>query len=100
VLSNDDDFVYTANEGNGTVSAWSIGTSGALTAVSGAPFTGPTSVSALGVDKSGSYLVAAGYSASSGVQLFSIGTTGALTAAASAGTGTSTTYPVVLAMSH
>lgn len=100
VLSNSGSFVYTANEGNGTISAWSMGTTGGLTAVAGSPFTGPSSVSALGVDKSGSYMVAAGYNSSSGVQLFSIGSTGALTLAASAGSGTSTAYPVVLAMSH
>ncbi len=99
-LSKNADFVYTANEGNGTISAWSIATGGGLTTVSGSPFTGPTNVSALGVDKSGTYLVAAGFNSSSGVQLFSIGSTGALTLAASSGNGTSTAYPVVLAMTH
>jgi 6-phosphogluconolactonase (cycloisomerase 2 family) len=100
VLSSTYDYVYTANEGTGTVSAYSIGSSGALTAVSGSPFSGPTNVSALGVDKSGSYMVTAGYNSSSGVQLFSIGSTGALSLVTSAGNGTSTAYPVVLAMSH
>lgn len=100
VLSNNDADVYTANEGAGTISAYSIGSNGALTVVSGAPFAGPSDVSALGVDKSGSYMVAAGYNSSSGVQLFSISSTGALTLAASTGSGTSTAYPVVLAMTH
>lgn len=100
VLSSGGSYVYTANQGAGTISAFSIQTDGTLSALSGSPFTGPDNVSALGVDKSGTYMVAAGYNGSSGVQLFRIGTDGALTAAASAGTGTSTAYPVVLAMTH
>ena len=92
--------VYTANEGSGTISEFGIQTSGALSQLSGSPVTGPTNVSALGVDKTGSYLVAAGYSSSSGVQLFTIGTNGALSLKASAGSGTSTAYPAVLAMTH
>ncbi len=101
VLANSYGDVYTANEGTGTISGYSINaTTGALTAISGAPFAGPANVSALGVDKSGSYMVAAGYNSSSGVQIFSISSTGALTLGASAGAGTATAYPVVLAMSH
>lgn len=100
VLSTDYDQVYTANEASSNISGYSIGSGGALTAISGSPFTGPTNVSALGVDSSGGYMVAAGYNSSSGVQLFSISSSGALTLVTSAASGTSTAYPVVLAMSH
>ncbi|HEV2577515.1 MAG TPA: beta-propeller fold lactonase family protein [Acidobacteriaceae bacterium] len=100
VLSANQGYVYTANEGAGTISSYSINSSAALTQVSGSPFTGPTNVSALGVDKSGTYMVAAGYNGSSGVQLFTIGSTGGLTLVTSAGTGTSTAYPAILAMTH
>lgn len=100
VLSNGYSFVYTANEGAGTISEFGIGSGGTLSQLSGSPLTGPANVSALGVDKTGSYLVAAGYNGSSGVQLFAIGTNGALSLKASAGSGTSTAFPAVLAMTH
>ena len=45
-------------------------------------------------------MVAAGYNGTSGVQLFTIGANGALTLVTSAGTGTSTDFPAVLALSH
>lgn len=100
VLSGDQNYVYTANPAAGDISGFSIGSSGALTSISGSPFTGPSSVSAIGVDKSGGYMVAAGYNGTSGVQLFTIGTGGALTLVTSAGTGTSTAYPAILALTH
>jgi 6-phosphogluconolactonase len=100
VLSTSQDFVYTANQGAGNISGYSIGSSGALSSISGSPFTGPTSGSAIGVDKSGTYMLAVGYNGTSGVQLFTIGSNGAMTLTTSAGTGTSTAYPAILAMSH
>jgi DNA-binding beta-propeller fold protein YncE len=101
VLSSSGGYVYTANEGTSTISGYGIGSGATLTAITGSPFTGPASVSALGVDKSGGYLVAAGYDGSSGVQLFSVSsTTGALSLVDSAGSGAATTYPAVLALTH
>jgi len=101
VLSLNQSYVYTANQGAGNISGFGIGTSGALTQISGSPFTGPANLAAIGTDKSGSYMVAVGYNGSSGLQLFSVGTTGALTLTTSAGTGTSTTtIPAVMALSH
>jgi 6-phosphogluconolactonase len=93
-------FVYVGNEGDGTISAYSIGTGGALTAVAGSPFTGPTSINSLAIDSTGKYLIASGYNASTGIQLFSIGTTGALTSVATAGTGTSDLIPGAIAATH
>ena len=100
VLSGSQNYVYTANPGAGDISGFSIGSSGALTTLSGSPFTGPSSVSAIGVDKTGNYMVAAGYNGTSGVQLFTVGTGGVLTLVTSAGTGTSTAYPAILALTH
>jgi 6-phosphogluconolactonase (cycloisomerase 2 family) len=106
VLSFDQSYVYTANQGTGNISGFTIGGSGTLTPISGSPFTGPASVSAIGTDKSGKYMVAVGYDGSSGLQLFTLGTStagtpGALTLTTSAGTGTSTTtIPAVMALSH
>jgi len=94
--------VYTANEGNGTISGFSFSTTGVLTAIAGTPIAGPTNVSALGIDSTGGYLVAAGYGTTNGLQVFSISSTGALTATGtSAGTASdATTVPVVMALSH
>jgi 6-phosphogluconolactonase (cycloisomerase 2 family) len=99
-LSQNQSYVYTANEGAGNISGYTIGATGALSSLTGSPFTGPASVSAIGADKSGKYMVAAGYSGTSGVQLFSVATTGVLTLVTSAGTGTSTSFPAILALSH
>jgi 6-phosphogluconolactonase (cycloisomerase 2 family) len=100
VLSSNGDYVYTANEGASTISEYGIGSGGALTQLTGSPVAAPTNVSALGVDNSGNYLVAAGYNGSAGVRLFSIGTAGALTQVDSTGSGTTTSYPAVLALTH
>ncbi len=99
-LSTNYNYVYTANEGAGTVSGFGLSGAAVLTALSGSPFAGPTNVSTLGADNTGSYLVAVGYNASSGVQLFkpSSGVLGS--AVASAGTGTNTSYPALVALTH
>ena len=100
VLNKTDNYVYTANEGASTISAFAIKSTGALSQLTGSPLIAPTNVSSLGVDSTGAYLVAAGYNSSTGVQLFSIGTDGSLSLKASTGSGTSTIYPAVLAMTH
>lgn len=100
VLNASQNYVFTANEGASTISSYGIGSTGGLTAASGSPFTGPTNVSALGVDTTGDYMLAAGYNSSTGIQLFSLTSSGTLSLVASAASGTSTAYPVVLAMSH
>jgi 6-phosphogluconolactonase (cycloisomerase 2 family) len=95
--------VYVGNESTSAIYGFSIGTGGALTAISGSPFTGPTSVNALAIDSTSAYLIASGYNATTGIQLFSVGTTGALTPVATtgtAGTGTSGTIPGVIAATH
>lgn len=99
-LSTSYDYVYTANQGAGNISGYSIGATGSLASVAGSPFSGPSDTAAIGVDKSGTYMVSVGYNGTSGVQLFTIGTTGTLSLATSAGTGTSTSFPAVLALSH
>ena len=93
-------YVYTGNYTDGTISAYSIGSGGALTAVSGSPFNAPAGVMALARDNSGSYILAEGYSSSSGIEAYSIGASGALTTTATAASGTSTVYPVNIVASH
>ena len=93
-------FVYVGNKSDGTISAYSIATGGVLTAVPGSPFTAPPSVSALAIDSTGKYLIASGYDATAGIELYSIGSTGALTSAATAPSGTSLNIPSVIATTH
>ncbi len=101
VVDPDSKFVFTANEGTSNISAFTTGTTTALTAVGGSPFPAPTDVAALGVDSTDTYLVAAGYDTSAGIQLYSIASSGVLSALAkTAGTTTATQYPVLVAMSH
>jgi 6-phosphogluconolactonase len=61
---------------------------------------GPATVSALAVDNTGGYLVAAGFNATNGIQLFQIGSTGAITSVNSAASGTTTGVPTIIAMTH
>ncbi len=99
-LSTNNQYVYTANEGAGTISAFGISGSGALNSLSGSPFAGPANVSALGVDNTGGYLVAVGYDANAGVQLYSISSAGVLSQVNATGSGTNTAFPALVAMTH
>lgn len=96
-------YVYTANEATGTISGFSLPGSGALTSM-GAAVPGPTNVSALGIDKTGDYLLAAGFNATNGLQVFTIGSTGALSSAgtpyATGAYDSTDAVPIVIALSH
>jgi 6-phosphogluconolactonase len=90
--------VYTANLTANNLSGFSATTAGILAPLTGSPYAGPSTVGAIGVDSSGKYLVAAGYG-TAGVQVYAIGSTGALTASSTtANNGTSTSVPVVMAV--
>jgi 6-phosphogluconolactonase len=93
-------FVYVGNKTDSTISGFSIGTNAVLTAISGSPFTGPTSIGALAIDNTGGYLIASGYNTSTGTELFSIGTTGALTSSGSAGTSANAAVVSAIAATH
>jgi 6-phosphogluconolactonase len=92
--------VYTGNQTDGTITEDSIATGPVLTAITGSPVTAPTTVSALGLDNSDKYILAAGFNGTSGLQLYTISATGALTESGSAPTGTNLAIPTVVAMSH
>jgi 6-phosphogluconolactonase len=100
VLSKDYKYVYTANQGSGTISAFSIGSSGALTQLTNSPFSGVPSVTSLGVDNTGKYLIAAGYDATAGMRMYAIGSTGGLTSTSSVATGITTTVSAAVALTH
>lgn len=93
-------YVYTADVGTSKISGFAASTAG-VTELSGSPFAAPASVAAIGVDSTDTYLIAVGYDASAGVQLYSLAGSGVLSALAkTAGTSTATQYPVLVAMSH
>ena len=102
-INKSSSYVFAGSENGGTGSSiysYAIGTGGALTAVSGSPFNAPTDVAALGYDSTGNYLLAAGYSSTSGTQLYTIGSSGGLTSTGSAADGNTTTIPTVVAFTH
>lgn len=100
VVSTSSNYVYVGNQTDSTISAFST-SSGTLTALNtGAAYNAPTDVGALGRDSSGGFLLASGYNATSGIQLYMIGSTGLLTASNSAGSGTTTAYPSPVALVH
>lgn len=100
VLNPAGTLVYTANEKASTISGFSVVNGGGLTEISGSPTAGPANVSAISVDNTGGYLVAVGYDATKGVQLYTISSTGALASVAQAGSGTSEAYPALVATTH
>jgi 6-phosphogluconolactonase (cycloisomerase 2 family) len=100
VVNSASSYLYVANFSDSTISGFTIGTGGTLTAMSGSPFNGPTNVIALGLASNGSNLLASGYNTTNGLQLFTIGSGGAITLAASTGTAASTIIPAAVAMSH
>jgi hypothetical protein len=92
-------FAYAGNQTDSTISGYAVATGPVLTAVSGAT-SAPAAVRSLAFDKSGTYLLANGYGASVGLEMYTIGTTGALTSVGSVGTGTNTAIPAVVALTH
>jgi 6-phosphogluconolactonase len=89
-------YLYTADEGSNYIAAFNVSAGGVSKLAS---VLGPNDVAALGAERSGSYLLAAGYSATNGLQLFTISSSG-LTAVASQGTLATTTNPILLALTH
>jgi len=99
-FANNYAFLYVGNKTDSTISSFSQ-SGGKLTSISTTNTAAPTTVSALTTDNTGKYVIAAGYDAASGVQVYSTGTTGALAVQPTTGaTGTSTTVPALLATTH
>jgi len=100
-LSTGYGYLFTANQATSYIQEFTV-SGGTATPLGTTPYvTGPTNVAALGVDRSGTYLLAAGYNSTNGLQMFTIASTG-LTAVANQGTGstTSTNFPVLIALTH
>jgi len=74
-------FVYTLEETDGKISAFTLDSFGVLTSVSGSPFSAGSNPFALGPEPSGRFLYAAGLPASNNVQAYQINSSsGALSA--------------------
>jgi 6-phosphogluconolactonase len=93
-------YVYTGNKTDSSISGFSIGTNAVLTPITGSPFSAPTLVGALTFDQSQAYLLASGYNATTGIELFAIGTTGALTTSGTAASGTTASILSAIATTH
>jgi 6-phosphogluconolactonase (cycloisomerase 2 family) len=98
-LSTNSSYLYTADQGNNEITAFNLSSGVPTQQTPNSPQIGPASVSALGVDRSGVYLLAGGYNATNGFQMFSTSSTG-ITVVASQPTGTTTTIPIVMALTH
>ncbi|HVT98471.1 MAG TPA: beta-propeller fold lactonase family protein, partial [Acidobacteriaceae bacterium] len=92
-------YVYVANRTAGTISAFLLTNTGALTAVSGSPFATGSLPVALVEDKTKAYIAVVCSGGNSDLQVFSISSTtpGALTSFATAKTGTDPTSASSLA---
>jgi 6-phosphogluconolactonase (cycloisomerase 2 family) len=86
-------YVYVANSGSNNISAFLLSPTGALTAISGSPFSTGTTPVSLAEDTSDAFIAVACSGGSPDMQVFSISTTtpGALTSFATATTGTDPT---------
>jgi 6-phosphogluconolactonase len=79
-------YVYVANQSDSTISGYSVGSNGALNALSGSPYTAGSSVGALAVDRTGDYLLATALGGTPDLELFSF-SSGQLGPSATAQTG-------------
>jgi DNA-binding beta-propeller fold protein YncE len=86
-------YVYVANRTDGTVSAFTLATTGALTQISGSPFLTGTNPVDIAEDMTHAYIAVACSGGTPDLQVFTISTTtpGALTSFATANTGTDPT---------
>lgn len=97
-------YLYVGNRSASSISGFSIGTGGVLTALAGSPFTAGTTVSALGYDNTGTYILATASGGTPDLKMYSFDTTtgGALDASTTANTG-DTVEPagaVAIALTH
>jgi 6-phosphogluconolactonase len=94
--------IYVANRTDGTISGFSIGSSGALTALSGSPYSSGLGVTSLAIDNSGNNLLAAASGGSPDLSLYTFdsATAGKLDPPAPYATGTDPTVAIAIAATH
>jgi 6-phosphogluconolactonase len=95
-------YVYVANGIDATISGYTIGTGGVLTALTGSPFASGDRVEALGRDSSGKYVLAAAFGGSPDLTMygFDVITPGKLDPVTSAATGTDPANAIAIALTH
>jgi 6-phosphogluconolactonase len=93
-------YVYVTNRTQGTISGFTISSSGTLTAIAGSPFATGTLPQQMVEDKTDTYIAVACAGGAPDVEVFTFGTTGALTKFATATTGTDPTQATSLAVTH
>ncbi len=100
-FDNTGGFLYSANRGSSSLSAYSIAT-GVLTELASSPYPSGTSVSAVARDSSGSYLIAAAAGGTSDLTLyaFDVLTAGKLAAVATSANGSGTAGSIAVATTH
>jgi 6-phosphogluconolactonase (cycloisomerase 2 family) len=94
--------VYVANRTSGTISGYSVSSNGTLAALGQSPYNSGNSVTALAIDKTGDYLLAAAYGGSPDVWLYSFDSSvaGKLDLSNTYSTGSDPTNPVAIAATH
>ncbi|WP_221312427.1 lactonase family protein [Granulicella aggregans] len=97
-------YLYVGNRTAGSISGFSIATGGVLTALSGSPYVAGTTVTALGYDSTGDYLLSTASGGSPDLEMFSFDATtaGKLDTSTTASTGdpTEPAGAVAIALTH
>lgn len=95
-------YVYTGNRNGATVSGYSIGAGGVLTALAGSPFASGSGVGALALDSTGTLLLATAAGGTPDLTLYTFDalTAGRLNASATAAAGTDPAGSAGLALTH
>ncbi len=84
------------------ISGYSIGSSFTLSALNGSPYQSGTQVNSLGVDKSGTYLLATAFGGSPDLSMYSFDATnlGKLNMSTTMSTGSGTNGAIAVALTH
>ena len=102
VVTGDGNNVYVANQGDGTISGYTIASNSTATPTSGSPYSNASGPSGLAIDSSGKYLLSISNAGSPDLTLFAFDTAipGKLNLIASTSTGTDPTGPISIAATH
>jgi 6-phosphogluconolactonase len=100
VVDSTGTYVYVSNRTEGTISGFTVSSTGTLTAITGSPFATGSVPQQMVEDKSDTYIAVACEGGNPDLELYSIGSSGALTKFATATTGTDPTEATSLAVTH
>lgn len=102
VVTGNGNNVYVANQGDGTISGYTIASNSTATPTSGSPYSNASGPSGLAIDSSGKYLLSISNAGSPDLTLFAFDTAtpGKLNLIASTSTGTDPTGPISIAATH